>query len=315
MNVGFVSFYSYRPHVEHMEYLARGLSQLGHETFYLICQGGLLSCNNSLGNSNIFNRKLNCLTCHNMGLASYGSGEVKIIPSKREATEIYNEIHDIEVGVRSSLISSMKINFEFNKVSDHPEFNNLRNASYAQFHGLCSQIAQLKIDKLIIFNGRLDFTAAAVGAAKKMGIDFHTVERSWLGYGLNITHQGVPLDLAPYRQVIKSNLGTELTEQQQRLSKLTLSRRVTKQSNGEFQQFNLSNSGSPRKNADLLYCPSSLFERALHKDLAPHFSDVYALIEEIAKHLGIKFSQVTVRAHPSGKGMGWILTNFTGGNV
>ena len=119
----------------------------------------------------------------------------------------------------------MKINFEFNKVSDHPEFNNLRNASYAQFHGLCSQIAQLKIDKLIIFNGRLDFTAAAVGAAKKMGIDFHTVERSWLGYGLNITHQGVPLDLAPYRQVIKSNLGTELTEQQQRLSKLTLSRR------------------------------------------------------------------------------------------
>ena len=48
----------------------------------------------------------------------------------------------------------------------------------------------------------------------------------------------------------------------------------------------------------------------MHKDWAPHFSDEYALIEEIAKHLGIKFSQVTVRAHPQWKRYGLDLDKF-----
>ena len=49
----------------------------------------------------------------------------------------------------------------------------------------------------------MDFTAASI-AAKQLGIEFFTVERSWLGYGLNVTFNGSPLDLSNYRSVISS---------------------------------------------------------------------------------------------------------------
>ena len=92
------------------------------------------------------------------------------------------------------MISRLRLNFDFENVVNHANYAELLEATYDQYERILFQLSENKIDKLIIFNGRMDFTAASIAAAKQLGIEFFTVERSWLGYGLNVTFNGSPLD-------------------------------------------------------------------------------------------------------------------------
>ena len=44
MRIGFASVYSWRPHVEHLAFLARMVEKAGHETHFLTCDADLDNC-------------------------------------------------------------------------------------------------------------------------------------------------------------------------------------------------------------------------------------------------------------------------------
>ena len=310
MRFGIVTYYAYRPHVEHMAFLAKQLTTAGHEVFYLTCDASFTVCNKNISSRSNLRRKINCLVCQNLGLRSYDFGHVETLKYAPVGMPDKNAQSAIERAVKSSLISELRINFHFERVINHPKYNALLSASYHQFERMSQQLLELKIDKLVVFNGRVDFTAAAIAAAKAVQIPFYTVERSWLGYGLNVTHNGVPLDLAGYREVLSECKNKQLSENQQNLATNTLTRRFTKNSLGEFKQFNLQNNDRPAIKGSLSYCPSSIFERALHPDWEPYFYDEYEILDQIRMHLNLKPEDVIIRAHPQWRIYGKDLENF-----
>lgn len=310
MKFGIVTYYAYRPHVEHMAFLAKQLTNAGHEVLYLTCDASFTVCNKNISIRGDLRRKINCLVCQNLGLRSYDFGRVETLKHAPVGTLDNNAISTIERAVKSSLISDLKINFHFEHVINHPEYNSLLRASYQQFDRMSQQLLEQKIDKLIVFNGRIDFTAASIAAAKALQIPFYTVERSWLGYGLNVTHNGVPLDLAGYREVLAECKNKQLSKIEQNVATNTLTRRVTKNSLGEFKQFNLQNNDKPAIEGSLLYCPSSIFERALHPDWEPYFYDEYEILDRIRLHLNLKREHVIIRAHPQWRTYARDLENF-----
>ena len=44
LRVGFATVYAWRPHVEHLMFLAGLAKQAGHETFFLACDADLPAC-------------------------------------------------------------------------------------------------------------------------------------------------------------------------------------------------------------------------------------------------------------------------------
>ena len=48
MKFGIVTFYSYRPHVEHMAFLGKQLTKAGHEVIYLERSGSFGVCNKNI---------------------------------------------------------------------------------------------------------------------------------------------------------------------------------------------------------------------------------------------------------------------------
>src|SRR5690349_20946252 len=69
MRIGFAAIYSWRPHVEHLQFLTALARKAGHETFFLSCDGDLSSC---------YTRELRgraawveCLQCRAGGINSY----------------------------------------------------------------------------------------------------------------------------------------------------------------------------------------------------------------------------------------------------
>ena len=76
MKFGIVTFYSYRPHVEHMAFLGKQLTKAGHEVIYLECSGSFGVCNKNISVNSSLKRQFNCFVCKNLGLRSYSHGEV-----------------------------------------------------------------------------------------------------------------------------------------------------------------------------------------------------------------------------------------------
>ena len=44
MNIGFVNIFSFRPHVEHLNFLQAVLKKSGHDTFFLTCDSSVSNC-------------------------------------------------------------------------------------------------------------------------------------------------------------------------------------------------------------------------------------------------------------------------------
>src|SRR3569832_2269919 len=71
MRIGFASIYSWRPHVEHLRFLAGLVQGAGHQAYFLTCDGDLPDC---------YARELRgrpawreCLDCRLGGIRSYAT--------------------------------------------------------------------------------------------------------------------------------------------------------------------------------------------------------------------------------------------------
>ena len=196
MKVGFTFYLS--PPMSNTWNILPNFKQYGHDITYLMCREKCSPAIKIWIRGSFCGKKLIAMLA-NVSVW-FRMGQDKCLNFVKGASGLFGVFDDIKSGVLSSIISKRRINLQKEELENEDEFQRLLASSISQFYAICDAIEANNLDKIVIFNGRMDFTAAAVAAARFCSTLY--IERSWIGYGLNITHNGVPLDLKPYRDVL-----------------------------------------------------------------------------------------------------------------
>lgn len=157
MRIGFAAIYSWRPHVEHLYFLAQLAGKAGHDSYFLTCDGDLGAC---------YTREMRdrpkwreCLECRLGGIRSYTTSNVTAI-GRLQA----------EAGTSSAspewAFSSASTLGRFESDADYstPEFSALVErmlpSVQLSFSAAREWISRNKLDAVCVFNGRMDATRA-----------------------------------------------------------------------------------------------------------------------------------------------------------
>ena len=192
MRIGLVSLYSFRPHVEHLFYVSTLLEQLGHETFFLTCDGALDNCYARAlkGTSKI----VECPACVMGGIRSYPVSA--ITPIKRKVDMGLTEAEKRMLSFSSACTLLRTETAEDVDTAAYEDANqSFHSAVETAFANAANWIESNRLDGVICFNGRMEATRAIIYACERKAIPFMTMERPWFSDGLQFNPRGNCLSL------------------------------------------------------------------------------------------------------------------------
>lgn len=300
MRIGLVAVYPFRPHAEHLAYINHVLVSAGHQTFALSCDGAVPSCYPLLlrGRSPL----KECTACTIGGVRSYNVDSVTSLRKKwrkplpdevkyeltcsasatlhRTETEADLELPEV-VATRKSLGVSVEIMYG----------NALR------------WIEQKALEGVIVFNGRVDLTAAIAMAARDSGIPYLTYERTWFGHGLQFVPNANCLSLHDSDMMVEAYKDSPLTEEQARIAAKQIALRFQRQNDLEWRVYNRDatettwpGTGTGPKT---LIIPSSKNEFQGHPEWRDGWGDNTKALDELIEYLDLEPSNCVVRCHPN----------------
>jgi hypothetical protein len=300
MNIGFVNIYPYRPHGFHAAYLEYLLKLLGHSTFFLECGGSLDMCTAKLFR---MNGTISCCKCQIGRVSKYSNNEVVTINCKIPKNRINKEY--VKNRLQSSVLAFQREekNFDYStnpKLADY--VNQLEKNYLKTYYSTLDLIEKKKLQGLVVFNGRLDMTRAAIDAAKFAKINFLTHDRPSMGHGVQIN---VNQDIIGLNDRARMNLEFDdkpLTNFQAKLAAIEISKRFLGKNFLEWKMNKTTKKivewPTSTKNKKILIVPSSIFERVTHEDWKTPWTLATEGFDLFLKSIGIKNDQVVVRFHP-----------------
>jgi hypothetical protein len=305
MKIGFVCFFPFRPHVENILYLSELLKKGGHETFFLDCRSGLPSCYNlEIKKSK---NKIECLKCYLGGINGYcHTSQV----TKLANTSSSNS-RSLHGSVANSLVLSSLASIFRTETRD--ELENANKSAIADkliesviiTHDITANwIIENGIEALVCFNGRMDITNAAIQACKTLNLPFITYESTWFGNGLSLMPNDNCLSLNEWDKMSSNYRKTPLTLKQASYAASIISKRILKQSNLEWRQYNINSKKdfkwtSNNDKCKVLILPSSRSEFVGSTGFESEWSvDFTKGFETIINYLNIPFDNCILRAHP-----------------
>ena len=215
MNIGFVSFYPWRPHVEHLAYLETILSAAGHQSFFLTCDAQASFCYPRLSKN--VSKISECPKCIVGGLRSFYGSRVSGLHKKYSASLTEQELFNL---TKSSAYTLNRI--EAVKDRSLPEVletqKKLHMAVNLVYGNTCQWINDNNLDAIICFNGRMDMLAACLYAAEQQKISYVTLERAFAGHGLMLKPNENCLGLRFNNRLVEEYDGLPLTRQQAELA-------------------------------------------------------------------------------------------------
>jgi hypothetical protein len=302
MRIGFASIYSWRPHVEHLYYLADLVERAGHETEFLTCDGDLPSC---------YTRELRdirpdwqeCLMCRAGGVRSYARSNVSSIgafsPSDIEPPT------DAATWAFSS--ASTLGRFESNEDYSSPAFINLaerlRPSVEKAFLAATRWMETRKIEALVLFNGRMDATRAVFEAAQRKGIPVVSLERTWFGDGLQLLPQENCLGLQSVHRLVAEWAEKPLTHRQAKRAASYIASRFLRRNKNEWRAYNVNAAVQPWpvENASrrILLIPGSRNEHWGHPDWNSSWNHPLDAYDAIIDRLNLSPKDLLLRCHPN----------------
>jgi hypothetical protein len=301
MRIGFSSIYSWRPHMEHLQYLAGLVRQAGHETFYLTCDADLPTC---------YSREIRpnrpawvcCAICRIGGARSYADRNVSSIG------ELVSE-EDSGGDTRGWGLSSASTLGRFESDADFAsdDFGILaaRFEPVARTGYLAAKrwIEREELDAICVFNGRMDATRGILEAARSMGIRCISVERPWFGNGLHLIPDENCLGLDEVSRLVAEWRDKPLSRVQALRAASHVALRFLRRNGKEWRAYNTSArvtawpvSGARRR---ILLVPGSRNEVWGHPDWASPWPERTAAFDAIIDHLGLRSEDVVLRCHPN----------------
>jgi hypothetical protein len=302
MRIGFTSIYSYRPHVEHVFYLAQLARKDGHEPYFLTCNSGLSSCYTRELRPDA-PRIIECTKCAAGGLGSYPAGPYSSI---RQLLDPGSPIPQEATAWGESSVCTM-LRTELPSDKDTVEFAGLKQrlgrAVGEAFNATCVWIERHRLEALVFFNGRKDATRAVLEAAKHMGIPFLSVERTWFGDGLMLIPQDNCLGLEELDRLHRQFRQFPLSEVQARRTARLLASRFLRKNTLEWRAYNMNAVAADwpagQAGLKLLFLPSSRSETDghAHGDCAWSANPASGF-DALLRELGASGENCVLRCHP-----------------
>jgi len=312
MRIGFATVYSWRPHVEHLYFLATLARKAGHECFFLACDADLPDC---------YTRELRgrsawreCLQCRAGGIRSFSGKNVSSIGEyARRKGESVPASDDWAIASASTL-------GRYETLADYAgeEFRaaaeRLRPAVQITFDAARSWIVDQRLDSVCVFNGRIDATRAIFEAARSLGVRVVSLERTWFGDGLQLLPEENCLGLQSVHEMVRAWRDVPLTRNQALRAASHVARRFLRTNFTEWRAYNVNarNAPWPIKNAHrkILLIPGSRNETWGHPDWVSDWAEPVAAYEAIIERLGLGPREMIIRCHPNwsekiGKNDGW----------
>lgn len=302
MRIGLVSLYSWRPHVEHMYFLADLLRNDGHDVEFLTCDADLPACY-TREIRNIRPGWQECLLCRAGGLRSYSSSNVSSI-GDYAAPNI-----KLPESAKDWALSSASTLGRFESDSDfasEPFWEialRLQPAAEKAYKAANHWIKSKRLEGLLVFNGRMDATRAIFEAGVGIGIPVLTLERSWFGDGLQILPQENCLGLRSINRMVSEWAGKPLTAGQASLAASHIAARFLKLNHKEWRAYNLNSIDEPwpvvggtRK---ILLIPGSRNEFWGHPDCVSDWDHPVDAYDALMQHFGLQPKDLLLRCHPN----------------
>lgn len=303
LRIGFATVYAWRPHVEHLAFLAELTKHAGHEAVFLACDADLPAC---------YTRELRdvrpdwmeCLLCRAGGVRSYaGSGVSSIGDLAR------GEFNVEEGRARDWSSSSASTLGRFESQSDYASeaFTEQRERlvpSVARaYDATRAWIVRERLDAICVFNGRMDATRGIFEAARDAGIRVITLERSWSGDGIQLLPDENCLGLQSVHAMVDEWSHRPLTETQARAAAARIAARLTGTNRTEWRAYNTQarSTGWPvaGDRRRLLLLPGSMNEIWGHPDWRSGWADPTHAYDALIVKLGLRPEEVVMRCHPN----------------
>jgi hypothetical protein len=300
MKFGVASIFSFRPHVEHMAYLAKLLGGAGHEIHGFTCDASVTHCysRDLRGRSRISH----CAGCILGGIRSFS------VPRPWSVSRRFRSSLDPARLARLTA-SSVATRFRTECAADLsiPEIRSAQEQLYGSMEILYGNAArwidERSLDAVLLFNGRMDLTAALAAACEDSGIPYISVERSWFGHGLLLNPDQNCLGLKEIRRLSSEYRDMPLLPEQADYAGRVAVDRFQQRNTLEWRLYNPNSeaiewpgsSGSTR----VLILPSSKNEFEGHPDYQSQWTDHRVAMELLLGRLGVDPSQCVLRCHPN----------------
>ncbi|MEL4165456.1 capsule biosynthesis protein [Pseudomonas sp. ZS001] len=299
MRVGFVNMFSFRPHVEHLYYLATILAKGGHEIFFLTCDGAVSNCYSRAIKGK---RKLvECPKCILGGVRSFPVENITSVGSS-SATLSVKVLDDLALS-SSCTLNRTESEAEWNEPQVVAVRESLHQPVNKVYQSALRWIEEKKLDAVICFNGRMDLTRAVTYACEQKNIPYVTHERTWFGDGLQLIPNANCLSLRALGDMVKDYDDRPLTGEQAKLAGRLAGERFLQRNSLEWRLYNKNPEPAPwplsGNGPRVLIIPSSKNEFAGHDEWQTAWEDNTKALDDLFEAFSIKPEQVVVRCHPN----------------
>lgn len=299
MRIGFVNMFSFRPHVEHLYYLASLFASAGHDVFFLTCDGAVSNCYPRAikGSSKI----VECPKCIFGGVRSYTGKSVTAIG--RGDNAITKDVLDKLALSSSCTLNRTESEAEWNE----PQVIAVRESLYEPIQQVYKSamlwIEDNNLEGVICFNGRMDLPRAVTYACEQSGVPYVTHERTWFGDGLQLIPNANCLSLHALGEMVKEYDNKPLTVDQAKIAGRLAGERFLQTNSLEWRLYNENPESAPwplkSSGAKVLVIPSSKNEFAGHEEWQTDWEDNTKALDDLFEAFSIRPEQVVVRCHPN----------------
>lgn len=303
MKIGFVNLFAWRPHMEHMIYLARSCRKEGHEVSFLQCNAALPNCYaREIRQSG---KLIGCTRCIAGSVSGYEAENISFLDPRLMSDLSKGQLQKL---ARSSACTLTRIedpNDLTKKETTHLE-QKLSPAVSIVYQNTLSWIEAEQLSAIVLFNGRIESLAAILQAAKDKEIPIVTHERGWFGDGLHMVMNDNCLSLKNLHEIVAAYDGKPLKENQAYLASHFIARRLIGQKTNEWRNYNLErkewvwhlddNLASQKR---VLIVPSSRNEKLSHEDWSTEWFDNLEALGLLLTQLNLEAGNYLLRAHPN----------------
>ena len=297
MRIGLYSAFPFRPHVEHLAWLGVLARAAGHEVVGLSCDGSSTTC---YSRELLKRSRMHCIACTASGLRAFPDFTIRTARGRNKAQSPNRNFRpEVITNVRS--IMRLEDPRELDAPEPQAMADRMVGAMSQTYSAVRNWIETDQLDALLVFNGRMDLTRAAILAAADSEIPFVTVERGSFDTGLRIFPGADCQALRHEHRLQREYAERPLLRGQALVAASLLARRVLNRPISEWRTYNSERArmGWPGNGSGLkvLIGPSSRYEMEgePERELA---GDPREIIDRALAILGAVPGNVVVRGHP-----------------